>query len=170
MNGANTMKIQTHSLPAAVVLFVAVAFSPWRVAGQDAGDSDLTRATRTAPVKLRDGDRLQLTMQFQAALRAAEAELAKLDDAERARRIRAIASSVQDPAGEMAAAVQPTRGAPLASRPATERVGLETRTTADGQAQYLAEAARLRQTWPANPSRDDYARLESLKEKYLPEE
>lgn len=170
------MKLRQTFLKAAALCCIALALPSWRVAAQDA-DADRGAAVKAPPVKLRDGDRLQLTMQLQAALRAAEAELAQLDDAERARRIRTIAQSVQDPTGEMAAALRPTRAAPLAPAapraPATQAPASdspEARATARAQAQYLAEVARLRQTWPANPSAEDYARLESLKDESVPEE
>jgi len=129
----------------------------------------IAAATPPTPNYQADGVRLQNIMHIQAALRVAEPELDKLDGTARTRRIAEITRSIVEPSGMEASgahAPQPLRHSPRAAPAAsvTEDLAL-----AANQARYLAEVEDLKKTWPASPTPADFARLEAVKNRYLPE-
>lgn len=128
-------------------------------------------ALAAPPVPQMDVDAVQRILHFQAALRAAEKELNKLDDAARARRVAEIERSIAETSGvETIANPGPVmRAAPLKKRDRAAEFKAEEARVAEQQALYRAAASELASSWPANPTAEDYRRLEELKAKYLPE-
>jgi len=128
-------------------------------------------ALATPPAPRMDADAVQRILHFQAALRAEEKALDKLDDAARAKRVAEIERSIAETSGIDAIALQgPVRRAsPVKPRDRAAELEAEAARVAELQALYRAAASELAKTWPANPTADDYRRLEALKAKYLPD-
>ena len=128
-------------------------------------------ALAAPPVPQMDADAVQRIQHFQAALRAAEKELDKLDDAARARRVAEIERSIAETSGVDAIA-RPgpvMRASPGKTRDRAAELKAEEAHVVEQQALYRAAASELAKNWPANPTAEDYRRLEALKAKYLPD-
>ena len=124
-----------------------------------------------APPPHMDADAVQRILHFQAALRAEEKALDKLDDAARARRVAEIERSVAETSG-IDALTRPgpvMRASPVKARDRAAGLEAEGARVAEQQALYRAAASELAKTWPAHPTAEDYRRLEALKAKYLPD-
>lgn len=128
-------------------------------------------ALAAPPVPPVDADAVQRIQHFQAALRAAEKELDKLDDAARARRVAQIERGIAATSG-VDALTHPgpvLRASPAKARDRAAELAAEEAHVAKQQALYRAAANELVKTWPANPTADDYRQLEALKARYLPD-
>src|SRR5215510_5332501 len=144
----------------------AFAKDPAGASASAAGNTPVSaQLERPTPANSADGETLQRVMQYQAALRAAASELSKLDDDARARRIAEIRRGIAETYGmdELAATREVTRSSAAKPHDRAAELAAEAAKVADAQARYHAAAAELARSWPANPTAEDYRRLEELK-------
>ena len=180
--------------PALVCIFFAACTST---------RGDGAQSESATPANTQDEAKLRRILDFQAALKQAEAELEKLDPESREAKINELRKGLSAPvtspravqsdhlAGRdeqiMVASAELDR---LSHEEREERIRsferelpqpnaraahtasslAEIRKEDDAVSRYLKEAETLQASWPKNPTSDDYARLEKLKEKYLASE